>query len=1256
MYKTIDRKMKKLLFVLMTLSLSLGAMAQVSYGRLSPLHVEGNYFKDQHGNKVVLHGVMDTPNPYFNNYRWDGGISSTGATNCKTYFNKLFTAITDTTQGAYCNLFRLHLDPCWTNGNAGAWTQDSRESGTGEADISHYTGSKLTSYLKSLFFPIAQSAMKHGLYVIMRPPGVCPHNIYVGGSYQKYLLDVWDRVTQNDSILKYSGQISIELANEPVNLYMNDGSSSSRAMHDFFQPIVDKIRANGFTGIILVPGTGWQSNYRDYATYPIEGYNIGYAVHNYAGWYDNSDDHCDVNNAIKKFGESVPVLSTNPIVITEVDWSPHKPEAQGHYDEHGNWVVPNYGTWATASTSKWGKAYKAILDYYGNISMTLTGTGDFIDIDAYINNRKVVPAFKTAMEANGVDPYEACGVACFEWYKEYYHQDYPGKSYTRAWTADQGNGTYINPIINADFPDVDVIRVDDTYYMVSTTMYHFPGATILKSKDLVNWEYCANPLEKILDNDDYSLLNGKHHYAQGMWASSLSYHDGKFYLYFPCSTWAPDRQSILLTATNPEGQWEDTRLSGIYHDPGWLFDDGENGDGNLYVACGINNIDVIKMNPKTFKEIEKKTVISKNDAGLEGTHMYHIGDYYYLYCTYNHGDYVDYFTSSQTIFRSTNPMGPYEECPYRVFYDSAIHQGALVQTQTGEWWTMLFKDAGAVGRIPYLEPVVWENGWPVIGNNGVDVSKAKSSSKLSYYKKPDVGAFYERTYLPTNETFTSPRLGMQWQWNHNPDNGAWSLMANPGNMRLYTANVTDYLVSARNSLSQRIFGTSPEGTSQIKYMNSYGTIKMDISHMEEGDVAGLSVFQNPYSFIAVKMENGKKHLYSQRCTFDGQNHAVAETLNGDEVNADVIYLRAIVNFATKSCKYYYSIDNAQWIQWGVTMTMNYTLDFFVGQRFYLFNFATQELGGYVDIDWFSTEPEYTEEMYYAPGTLQTFTEDDLIMESLKADVTKVSLMPGSSKTFHIVSTAKSGMQNDVTSSCSYVSSNPEVATVKGGRIVGLQDGEATITATYYDIMQNSQSVTINVSVSPFPLTKENFNPSIFASGTFDENKKTFRAGQNGFGGWTYSAGLDLSAYNYLVVKLKYTATSCAPSFRLFDANNYWGDAYIKDFGSSKKIKIDLHDMKASNGKVIDPSHIYIAGFWTNGSSSIYIDDVFLSMDGTNPIATDIEGIELPEEVMGVSTEISTLDGRRLARPEKGINIIKKTYSDGTVETKKILVQ
>ena len=391
---------------------------------LPTLHVEGKWLVDQQGNHVVLHGVMDTPNMYFNGWRWgspwDGsgtGYDTNGATKCKNYFEKIFAGL----EKAKCNVFRLHLDPAWTNDPSDSYVYPGSagqpSEATSEADIKKFNPTRLKTYLVNLYWPLIKKALDHGMYVVVRPPGVCPPNLKVGDYYQQYLMTVWETFTQLNNVKKYAGQVSIELANEPVALKNAKGEDDPKALHDYFQPIVEKIRSNGFTGIIWVPGTGWQANYTSYATHPIEGYNIGYAVHDYCGWYGCSDDNPDPQNKINNFHKQVPVVDTNPVIITEVDWSPVNPNAEGHYDEHGNWVQPNYGTWATGSTSKWGNAYKTMLDHFGNISMTLSGTGCLIDIDDLINNNKVSPAF------GGME--EACGKACMDWYADYYNVDWP---------------------------------------------------------------------------------------------------------------------------------------------------------------------------------------------------------------------------------------------------------------------------------------------------------------------------------------------------------------------------------------------------------------------------------------------------------------------------------------------------------------------------------------------------------------------------------------------------------------------------------------------------------------------------------------------------------------------------------------------------------------------------------------------------------------------------------------------------------------
>ena len=426
--------MKKIL-ALLTIFFALGANAQ-GVKPLPSLHTEGRWLVDKHGNQVVLHGVMDTPNMYFNGWRWGNpwgwngntaNYNDSGAKKCLDYFEKIFTGLEE----AKCDVFRLHMDPAWTNDGsitATGFTKKVKNGKTvtidpngqevdGEANISQFSEALYKHWLPTLYFELAKKAMKHGMYVVVRPPGVCPGSIKVGDYYQAYLTKVWDIFSSQDFVKEHAGQISIELANEPVSLKNANGQDDAKAMHDFFQPIVDKIRANGFTGIIWVPGTTWQQNYRGYAEYPIEGENIGYAVHDYCGWYGCSDDTPDPQNKIKNFHESVPVIDFAPVIITEVDWSPVNPDAEGHYNESGTWVQPNFGTWATGSTSKWGKAYKTMLDYFGNISMTLSGTGCLIDEDKLLSTGKVYPAF------DGNE--EACGKACMDWYAEYYDVNRP---------------------------------------------------------------------------------------------------------------------------------------------------------------------------------------------------------------------------------------------------------------------------------------------------------------------------------------------------------------------------------------------------------------------------------------------------------------------------------------------------------------------------------------------------------------------------------------------------------------------------------------------------------------------------------------------------------------------------------------------------------------------------------------------------------------------------------------------------------------
>lgn len=1147
---------------------------------LPTLHVEGKWLVDSHGNHVVLHGVMDTPSAWFNGGRWGWSYDDNGRQKCIAYFEKLFKGLEE----AKCDVFRLHMDPAWTNDPNKQ--SDGKESG--EADISRFSETRLKTYLGNLYFPIAQRAMNHGMYVVVRPPGVCPGNLKVGDYYQEYLLKVWDIFSQNSNIKKYAGQISIELANEPVSVKNANDQDDPKALHDYFQPIVDKIRANGFTGIIWVPGTGWQANYTSYATYPIESYNIGYAVHDYCGWYGCSDDTPSPTNKINQFHKQVPVVDTNPIIITEVDWSPKK-AGTGHYNEHGDWVESNYGTWATGSTSKWGKAYKAMLDHFGNISMTLSGTSCLIDIDTLLQRNKVVPAF------GGLE--EACGKACMDWYADYYNVDWPHADFKNVTFSDQGTDRYKNPLIFADFPDPDAIRVGDTYYMISTTMHHFPGATILKSKDLLNWEYCAQPLTQLATTDRYSLLNEQNAYAAGMWACSMKYHNGKFYVLINGN----DTGGWLLTATDPEGKWEKKKLSRIYYDPGMLFDNGK-----VYIACGIGNIQMCELD-ENFNFIREQRVISDKD-GLEGCHVYKRGDYYYIYATYGG------WPSGQAVFRSKNIFGPYEEkmLVEKIISNkpNTIHQGALVDTPSGEWWTILQQDLGALGRMPNLQPVTWQEDWPVVGNKGVPYTT---------YKKPTTGISSPLVPLPTNDNFRSYPLGQQWQWNHNPDDGSWTIFERPGWMRLKSTPASR-LTQAHNMLTQRIFAFHGKTTTP-----SIGTIKLDVSHLQEGDRAGISIFQDPYAFLAVEVKDGKKQLVWRQDTLRTNNN-FTPTQQVKVVDIDsVIYLRASITYETSQTQFYYSLDNKTYSPIGGNTTLGFNLTVFVGARFGLFCYNTLPSSatsdyGYADFDWFTTEETYEEAMFY-PENFEGFSEEMLTAEVLSLPNEETEIMIGNNTTLEVFATFKDGHTENVAAQTKYEINNKEVVEIQNGKLRGLGEGTAEVIATYTDPLGNELKASFTVRSTFFPFGAQYINTSLFSQGTYNEKTHTFKPGQWGQMGWEYPNGADMSAYKYLVVKLK-QVQNCDAHLNIFTANSIWSDCCESPgFGSKKQIVINLQTAKYTSGgkagQPLDTKNIHIVDFWANGNGTIVVDQMYLTnnedyspMQPTDIVEVNDEGTQL----------------------------------------------
>lgn len=483
--------------------------------------------------------------------------------------------------------------------------------------------------------------------------------------------------------------------------------------------------------------------------------------------------------------------------------------------------------------------------------------------------------------------------------------------------SDNGDGTFTNPVIYSDYPDPDVIRVDSTYYMVSTTMFIFPGVTILKSYDLVNWEYCSNAVPRF----DYSRcynLEGCNRYSHGQWATSFKYHDGKYYLLFITL----DEGGFLCEATKPEGPWTLRKLPRGFYDPGLFFDD----DGKIYVAHGISKIYMTELNSNFAAKSSDRLVYTGDIRdGLEGIHVYKVNGYYYLYCTYGGGD------GFQVALRSKDIYGPYEQ--KIVIRDNGnlgtgIHQGALVETQTGEWWSVIFQDGGAFGRFPTLQPVTWQENWPMVGVNGKGVIT---------YKKPNVGKQYPVKVLPTSDEFDREELGKQWGWNHNPDSTKWSLTHNPGSLRLTTVKVASNLPEARNTLTQRIFAY------YSRAFTTTATVKMNIDNMQDGDIAGLAIFQDPYGFVGIKKTNGLHHVIM---VYNGR------LLDSTAVNSSTVYLRAMAKYGTSRASFAYSLDNETFTNFRNGFVMQFKLTVFTGNKFCLFNYPTIATGGYVDFDWF----------------------------------------------------------------------------------------------------------------------------------------------------------------------------------------------------------------------------------------------------------------------------------------------------------------
>ena len=498
-----------------------------------------------------------------------------------------------------------------------------------------------------------------------------------------------------------------------------------------------------------------------------------------------------------------------------------------------------------------------------------------------------------------------------------------------------------NPMMWADVPDPDVIRVGDDYWLVSTTMHLMPGAPVMHSKDLVNWKTVSYVFPSLHDTPKYDMKEGTV-YGRGQWATSLRYYNGLYYLYFSPND-EPFRGYVYTTKDPREGWTLHSRIP-HFHDASLFFDD----DGRVYMFSGTGSLKELLPDLSGVKPDGVNIHVFERDASetglLEGSRVIkHNGKYYLLMISWPKDK-----PRRQVCYRADKIEGPYEK---RVILESEFGgfsyagQGTIVDDGKGNWYGVIFQDRGGVGRVLTLMPCTWQDGWPMLGD--VD---GKIPARMG---KPMAG--YSGGQIVSSDEFDSDKMGIDWQWNHNPIDEAWSLTERPGWLRLKTSRVADNLYVAPNSLTQRMEGPKCSGV-----------VKMDVTKMKDGDVAGFSAFNGDAGVVQVKKQ-GKKLILtaeSQSCKMTDKEKIITDVMITEAYRQElakgtkVVYFKIEADFRPGKdlATLYYSIDGESWtkVLGDYKMIFDYTR-FFMGSKFAIFNYATKKKGGYVDVDWFHYE-------------------------------------------------------------------------------------------------------------------------------------------------------------------------------------------------------------------------------------------------------------------------------------------------------------
>ncbi|MCM3175173.1 glycoside hydrolase 43 family protein [Paenibacillus sp. MER 99-2] len=504
------------------------------------------------------------------------------------------------------------------------------------------------------------------------------------------------------------------------------------------------------------------------------------------------------------------------------------------------------------------------------------------------------------------------------------------------WVADQGDGTYRNPILHADYSDPDVIRVGDDFYMTASSFSHTPGLPILHSKDLVNWKLVNYAIER-LDIPGYDVpLHGK-----GVWAPSIRYHDNKYWIFFS----TPDEGIYVTTATHPEGQWSPLHL--VHEVKGWidpcpLWDD----DGQAYLVhafansrCGIKSkIQVCRMAPDGSRLLDEGRIVfdgTEHHPTIEGPKFYKRDGDYYIFAPAG-----GVKPGWQTVLRSKQVFGPYEDRIVMHQGSSTIngpHQGGYVELDSGESWFIHFQDRDAYGRIVHLQPMQWdEQGWPIIG---LDQEGDGTGEPVILHKKPNVGSTHPVVVPEVSDDFRADRLGLQWQWQANAQ-PEWADLNPEQGLILHTLPYPDgvqSLFGVPQLLMQKLPASAFEATTQLTFHPK-----------QAGDQAGLLLFGDAYAYlyltqtedgaIRLSLNRGEKQKNSDLHADEWQEEGLDWKGEGSTASGWTIHLRLTL-IEPAHVQFSWSEDGVSYTPIGTTFVATTAL--WVGAKMGLFAINTK---------------------------------------------------------------------------------------------------------------------------------------------------------------------------------------------------------------------------------------------------------------------------------------------------------------------------